>query len=412
MRIITALAAYFALLSRVLAAVGLVRTDRTFRPAVGPALLRAVLVLPLMAARLGAAEPFQLWDDTAPLPTAAEAPVLEHVRFSRIKQRAPEVDGFNWLHGVAIVRHNGTLFTSWGHNKGQENSLTEIIQGRRSFADGRTWEPVELISGGSDKHGVSHGSFLSHDGTLWAFCGRFTGFHQGIATEAFVLDEAAGRWVSRGIVAGDGFWPMAEPVKMKDLNWIMAGICVGEGNPAAVAISRGDGFTRWDVVRIPQPEGISMWGESAVLVDGAEVLNIARYGGKAVALVSVSRDFGRTWDLMRESNLAMATSKPYAGVLSTGQRYLIGNTTAGCGHRRDPLTIAVTRPGEKRFSTVSVIRRGQQPGFDDPPGTKLAYPYAAEYDGKLYVVYSVGHLPANQNSAELAVIPIRELETD
>jgi len=412
MRITTTLAAHFVLLPRVLAAVRLVRTGRTRRATVSSAFFHVALVLLLTAALLGAAEPFQLWDDSVSLPTAAEAPMLQNVQFSRIKQREPEVDGFNWLHGVAIVRHKGTLFTSWGHNKGQENTLTEIIQGRRSFDDGRTWEPVELISAGSDRHGVSHGSFLSHHGTLWAFCGRFTGFHQGTATEAFVLDEAANRWGSRGIVAADGFWPMAEPVRMENLNWIMAGICVGEGNPAAVAVSRGDDFTRLDVVRIPPPEGVSMWGESAVLVDGAEVLNIARYGGKAVALVSVSRDFGRTWDLMRESNLPMATSKPYAGVLSTGQRYLIGNTTAGCGHRRDPLTIAVTRPGEKRFSKVWVIRRGQQAGFDDPPGTKLAYPYAAEYDGKLCVVYSVGHLPANQNSAELAVIPIRELETD
>ncbi len=60
----------------------------------------------------GAEEPFPLWDDTVPLPTAAETPVLEHVRFSRIKQREPEVDGFHWLHGVAIVRHKGRLFTN------------------------------------------------------------------------------------------------------------------------------------------------------------------------------------------------------------------------------------------------------------------------------------------------------------
>jgi hypothetical protein len=228
--------------------------------------------------------------------------------------------------------------------------------------------------------------------------------------EAFVLDEEASLWKSRGVVAAEGFWPMAEPVKMDDGNWILAGLRVGAGNPAAVAISKGDDFTRWSVVPIPKPEGIKMWGESAIIVDGEEVLNLSRYGGKAVALVSVSRDYGRSWTEMRESNLPMATSKPYAGVLSTGQRYLIGNTTAGCGHSRDPLTIAVSRPGEKLVSKVWIIRRGQQEGLDDPDGTRLCYPYAAEYDGHLYVVYSVGHLPANQNSAELAVIPVKELE--
>lgn len=57
-----------------------------------------------------------------------------------------------------------------------------------------------------------------------------------------------------------------------------------------------------------------------------------------------------------------------------------------------------------------IIRRGVQDGFEDPEGTKLCYPYAAEYDGQIYVVYSVGHLPANQNSAELAVIPVKDLK--
>lgn len=266
---------------------------------------------------------FPLWDASQPMREAGDTAELKPVRFSRIKQREPEVDGFTWLQGVAIVRHEGVLFTSWGHNKGKENTLTEIAQGRWSRDDERTWKPMELTSPGSENHGVSHGSLLSHRGVLWAFCGRFTGFRQNTATEAFVLDETANRWESPGIVATQGFWPMAEPVKMQDGNWVLAGLRVGDGHFSAVAISRGDDFTKWTVVPIPQPAGSSMWGESAIIVDGAEVLNISRYGGKAVALVSVSRDFGRTWSVMRESNLPIATFKPYAGVLNTGQRYLI-----------------------------------------------------------------------------------------
>ena len=50
----------------------------------------------------------------------------------------------------------------------------------------------------------------------------------------------------------DGFWPMQEPLKMADGNWIMSGIHVGDGNPAAVAVSRGDDLTKWEQVRIPE----------------------------------------------------------------------------------------------------------------------------------------------------------------
>mgnify|MGYP001556926732 CR=1 FL=1 len=53
-----------------------------------------------------------------------------------------------------------------------------------------------------------------------------------------------------------------------------------------------------------------MWGESGIIVNGATVLNIARYGAKPLALVSKSTDHGRSWTTMAESNLPMATSKP------------------------------------------------------------------------------------------------------
>ena len=34
-----------------------------------------------------------------------------------------------------------------------------------------------------------------------------------------------------------------------------------------------------------------------MIVDGPRILNIARWGGQAVALAAVSNDYGRTWTL-------------------------------------------------------------------------------------------------------------------
>ena len=127
---------------------------------------------------------------------------------------------------------------------------------------------------------------------------------------------------------------------------------------------------------------------------------------------------------MRPSNLPLATSKPIAGRLSNGQRYLIGSTSADGGKRRAPLTIAVTRPGENVFSRVFVIRHAE---FPAGPGesharASLSYPYAIELEGMLYVGYSnnggnVGRVGEgrelwNNNSAELAVIPLESLRID
>jgi len=293
---------------------------------------------------------------------------------------------------------------------------------------GKTWSDVRTMDAGEGPVGVSHGSFLSHDGRLWAFMGAYTGTMQGIHTRAYQLNETSGTFEPLGTVIEGGFWPMQEPIKMDDGNWIMAGITAGGDapaggkNPAAVAISHGDDLRKWDLVPIPQLPGLGkVWGESTVIVEGKRITNISRYGAEARALVSTSDDFGRSWTAMRPSDLPMATSKPYAGVLSTGQRYLVCSTSADSGGRRSPLTIALSRPGEETFSKVFVIRHAL---FPAGPGesherASLSYPYAIEHDGHLYVGYSnsgdkstrvgEGRELWNNNSAELSVIPLSDL---
>lgn len=359
-----------------------------------------------------------LWSHRESIPAASEAEVLKDVEFHVIKKWEPAVDGYSWLHGVALAWHKGQLFASFGHNKGKENTVTEEARYCVSDDGGRTWSDVRPIDIGTDEDdlAVSHGLFLSRGDELWAFLGAFHNTRQRVHTRAYTFDERNDRWQPRGVVVDAGFWPMTEPVKLDDGNWLMPGLIAGGGNPAAVAISQGEDLTSWRPVVIPRGPGVRrMWGESSVVVDGPRVTNIARYGGKALALVAVSEDFGQTWSPSVESDLPMATSKPCAGVLSTGQRYLICTTTSDSGGRRSPLTIAVSRPGEETFSKVFVIRHAESP--DGPgeshPNAKLSYPYATEHAGKLYVGYSNSHARGgNQNSAELAVIPVAGLRVD
>ena len=360
-------------------------------------------------------EPFQLWSGGR-LPATSKVTLLKGVEFSVIKKFERNVDGYGFLHGVALAWHHGKLYASFAHNKGPENTLTEEARFCVSDDGGKTWSKVQTIDVGTEEKdlAVSHGVFLSHGETLWAFLGSFYQTRQRVHTRAYTLDESTGQWKARGTVVGDGFWPMTEPVKMANGNWIMPGFIVGDGNPAAVAISEGDNLNRWNAVRIPVAAGIQkMWGESSIIVDGSTVVNIARYGSKPLALAAKSFDYGETWTPSRESNLPMATSKPCSGVLSNGMRYLIGSTTADGGQRRSPLTIALSKPGTNLLSRVFVIRHAV---FDAGPGEShsnaaLSYPYATEYQGKLFVGYSNnGPRRANNNSAELAVIPLESLE--
>jgi len=363
--------------------------------------------------------PVPLWDATQSLPTAADIPSLRDVTFHVIKKWDQKADGYTFLHGVGLGWHKGKLYASIGHNKGAENTVSEEAQYRVSSDNGRTWSELRVIDAGEEADlAVSHGVFLSHKGKLWAFHGAYYNKMERIHTRAYSLNEENGRWIKHGVVVRNGFWPMNQPVRMDDGHWIMPGISAGPYSndrvfPAAVAISHGDDLTHWDYVEIPTTKAIEkMWGESAIWADGKRVFNVARYGGGAVALGAVSEDYGRTWTPSRLSNLPMATSKPAAGTLSTGQRYLICTTAKNNGGKRTPLTIAVSRPGENSFSRVFVIRRSRHDGSgESAEKLSLAYPCAVEHDGYLYVGYSNnGGRRGNLNSAELAIIPIKSLQ--
>lgn len=355
-----------------------------------------------------------LWNPESRIPKAAELPHVEGAEFYVLKKQRPDDDECQWTLGVGLAWHKGKLYASYGFNRGSENTPTEEAHVRVSSDGGKTWGPPSVMDSGEGNLGVSHGVFLSQGGKLWAFMGAFYDRFQRTHTRAYVLNETSGVWEPLGIIIDRGFWPMQQPQKMANGNWIMPGFRVASGygqadNLPAVAISRGDDFSQWEMVVLEAEKslGSNLWGESTVIVEDERILNISRYGARAVALLSVSEDYGRTWTPAALSNLPMATSKPYAGTLSTGQRFLVCTTTADTGSKRSPLTIAVSNPGESIFREVFLIRTSVFEGTKgvSDPKADFSYPYAIEHDGKLYIGYTHKSHAAN----ELAVIPVRSL---
>ena len=353
--------------------------------------------------------PVVLWSESVPFPTR------ETLAFA---QGAADVvvhrggsDGYNFLHDAAIVQHKGTLFAAWYNCPRGEMVGQSLIRGRRSRDGGRTWSAPEIIASDVRNEAVMYVpvALLSHRGTLHAFVTNMKGgpdlvYH----CEAFVLDENANAWTSRGFIAGP-FLPNCAPQRLDDGNFLMAGRLADRPGQKptipAVAISRGEDLTSpWTLVRLlptgelPDGQRIAI-PETTVSVDGRELTALVRRE-KASSLVFFSHDSGRTWSAPREHNFPMASSKIYAGLLSTGQRYVLCNLPSN--RYRDLLVIAVSRPGEKVFSKMWKLRDGDCQALKSGP--EWSYPCAIEYDGKLYVVYT-----SEKHHCVLTTIPLQSL---
>ena len=370
-------------------------------------------------------EVYELWTG-GKIPNHEELPLIKNTKFRLIKKHEPQTDGYNFLHGLAIVRYGGEWIVSFGHNKGSENTGSEEAQSMFS-KNGKGWDGVLSIDDPPGDLAVSHGVFLENQDTLWAFMGSFYRTMEENHTRAYIWNMGEGKWDFKGVVAVDGFWPLQEPIRMDNGDWLMAGASIGGENPPAVAICKDDDFTNWTVKKIHSP--VAVWGESSVIADGSRIILVSRSANNMpklpghphpLAWVALSDDYGQSWSELQPSNLPMAASKPYAGTLSTGQRYLIGSSSADNGNARRPLTIAVSKPGENTFSKIYSIRDAVHKGpAESDPDAGLAYPYAVEHKGKLWVVYSntggrggAERSTWNNNSAELAIIPIKQLKAE
>ncbi len=350
------------------------------------------------------ADELVLWDERRPCPSIGDLRYPDGA-VDVLVHRADEQ--YRFLHDNAVVWHGGTLFAAWYNCPQGEMEGASAIRGRRSADGGRTWSVAETIACDEKGSGVLYVpvAFLSHGGVLYAFVSNMVGADLVTRCEVFVLDEANSRWSSRGFIAGP-FLPNAAPVRMPDGNFIMAGrmaeTAAAKPEIPAVAISDGENLTReWTV--IPMMTGgtwpFDPFPESTVWVEGREVTALVRGGGGFV-----SRDCGLTWKGPFRHNLPAESTKLYAGILSTGQRYAIWNRPDPQSCRRNLLVMAVSQPGRKQLVAMWKLRHGYSQ--DLQAGPEWSYPCAVEHDGKLYVIYT-----SEKKHSVMTILPVRALGT-
>lgn len=353
-------------------------------------------------------ETLTLWNAATPYPANGDLVYpagIEHTVVHRAGR-----DKYRFLHDCAIVAHNGVLFAAWYNCPEGEIVGESLIRGRRSADDGSTWSDVEVIAADGDGKGVFYVpvQFLSTGDDLFAYVSTMTGHDLVVSCEAFKLGAsgALSDWVPCGTVA-PLFLPNATPVKTDDGTFLMAGRCAERTGqlPMIPAVARSKApLGDWEVVRL-LPEGVLPNGrslkypETTLVVEGADVTAFVR-NDHGFALLFLSTDGGRTWRGPFEQNMPLGAAKMCSGILSTGQRYVVFNTPSD-GYR-DLLTIAVSRPGEREFSTVLKVAHG----FSEVLGcgSEWSYPCALEHNGMLLIAYT-----SEKHHCVVARIPVASL---
>lgn len=327
---------------------------------------------------------------------------------------------YKWQHGVSMTHFNNKFYATWGRNKGAENTVGEQAVIYESD-DARNWKYHSEISAGNTM-AYSHGVIYPHNNELYLMLPYYGGSDgvsptgirfRNLELHGFKLNSN-GEW--ENICKVDGFWPLQQPIKMKNGNYIMAGIDTLWRS--AVAISNGDDMSSWKIITIPYIG--TGFTESNVIVEDDKISLYMRnenpyYNKRYVAGISYSYDFGESWTSAQESDLEFYSSKPCAGTLSDGTKYIIGNSLHGCETSRLALTIALS-DGDK-FSDQYLIRGSEVPDslketYKDRASLyyqATSYPSTFEKDGYLYVCYSSDMFGSNYNNIELAIIKLSNL---
>lgn len=354
-----------------------------------------------------------LWDPNTTVPERSALKNLEGTQFVQIRSHPREA----FVHGANLSVVEGQIWCSFAHNDGAENTRTETARMRVSADAGQSWGEDMIIDEAYRDYGVSHGVFASVEGgTQMAFHPTVSDGNKSITTQRYEYDPGRRTWTGPVWVA-DGFWPLQEPQRLPAGNFVMAGVWKSDNlakteTPPAVLISRDDKMQDWQLV-IPYVDCTDpYWGESSLLVDGEDLLLVARSSRQSgVLLAANSSDGGRSWTPVTPSNLPFTSSKPHIGRLSSGVPYLVGTSYKDVKGERSVLTISLGEAKSHTFSSTWAIRFADQHDLPDPSSAGwLSYPHAIEWSGKLYIAYSNdGGRGVNKNSLELAILDVEDL---
>lgn len=324
-----------------------------------------------------------LWSGKAPLDITRLA-VNPAAEVSIIHR--PE-DEFTFLHDCMITAFHGRLYTAWYNCTAGEMRGRSVIRGRVSCDSGKTWSKAGMIAEDPD-FVYAPATFIEDRGALWLMTTRMIAPDVVRNMDLFRLDEPSGTW--RFVrTFEEPFLPNSKAVRLPDGKLIIGGRVAPKRDefpeiPAVAVSDSGSAEGPWRIVRIHDlvkaPDRENPFPETSLVVEGNSITAFVRHDNR-YPLMYESADGGETWSGPLVHNIPCGASKIYASLLPGGRRCMIANLAR---QGRSTLALFLSEPGEKTFSSASLLRSGPDALLDARP--QWSYPDAVFADGCLFAV--------------------------
>ncbi len=356
------------------------------------------------------------WPADVPLPNPEEVDFPTGAVHTIVQDCDKDPD-YGFLHETAVSVWQNEVIVAWYNNIKQELQGKTLQRARRSRDGGKTWSEPEIIMDRDNAKGLMYVGiqFLVQDGNLYAFSNQEHGTERPVDCLLLSWNEKGKVWKELGPVA-PRFLSMQQPIAMDNGNYIIS----GSYNPTpgaingiipTVYISQGKNLSKPWHRYLMDTEYVNVFAETAVIVDGPNILGVTRREDSPWPNFYESVDYGKTWRKIENKTFMASCSKFSAGTLSNGVKYILYNLPdfqkdskgqvipTSIKINRRTLVMATAQPGEKAFSKIWKISDNTTVNKNH----ESHYPCAVEYEGKLYITYTGRHTLRN---CSLTVIPV------
>lgn len=219
--------------------------------------------------------------------------------------------------------------------------------------------------------------FWIREGELLALATHFNapGYPgKGLSLEAFRWDNTRDKWVAHGTVLDDAMNNFP-PRKLPSGQWMMSRR--DHRRQVSVMIGGIESFDQWEIRPLASYDSKARPEEPYwyVLPDGRNLVGLIRDNGGSKRLLRVfSTNNGLDWTNIVTTNFPDATSKFFALRTSRSYYALVSNSNP---HRRDPLTLAISRDGIVYTHLFNLVG-----------GRHIDYPHIIEHDDQLLIAFS------------------------